>query len=131
MLNVKRWGSVLKQRGAAWVALFAIILHALAPSFSHAVVTFSNTQSNIWVEICSSLGSKWIAAEPLNTTGSETNFQHCPYCVTPSNSAVLPTSYVSWIPQLEDYAAANNVLQYFLHSDVWPTALARAPPVFS
>ena len=78
----------------SWIAILAIVASALAPAISHAL---SGSKSQSWVEVCTSLGSKWISAD---TTGDELApepsderaFSHCAYCSLQANSPALPTS---------------------------------------
>ncbi|MCA3155695.1 MAG: DUF2946 domain-containing protein [Burkholderiales bacterium] len=118
----------LRQRLAAWLALFALCLHALAPSLSHAAAYGSG--KNAWIEICSSAGSLWLKADPAHT-GVDTSIQHCPYCSQASHAPVVPTSSLSWLPPTPRSFLVSFIPQPSPASVIWPSARARAPPLQS
>jgi hypothetical protein len=66
----------------SWMAVLAILMAALAPSISHALESKNGPS---WVEICTSVGAKWVNAggdagdEAPSFPGAHPQ-EHCPYC---------------------------------------------------
>ena len=56
------------RRWTAWIAALAILLSALAPSISHAVVAYAGGPADS-VLVCTSTGYKWVNV----TTGEQRN----------------------------------------------------------
>jgi hypothetical protein len=126
-----------KQRFTAWIACFAILMAALAPSISHAVAASGNKSFSPSSEICTAHGSKSLkaAGKPLHNSAPaehRTHFEHCPFCFTHSPSFGLPPSGEIVIP----LATGSPVLPFlFNHSPrplfAWAAVQPRAPPVHS
>jgi hypothetical protein len=121
------------RRFAAWIACFAILFAALAPSISHAMAaSFGET----WAEICSVAGPKLVKVAIDETVSADpmsekiTHFEHCPFCATHGGSfALLSGSSIS-IPQLEP-VSTHPFLFFQAPSPlpIWTSAQSRAPPV--
>ena len=122
----------------AWIACFAILLAALAPTISHALAAQQHpVQQQEWVEICSMEGSKMVMVEHEHTApqpahDSFGHMEHCPFCLNhavahglpPIDSPVLPmVAGSSVLPPL--YYQASRPLF------AWDVAQPRAPPFFS
>jgi hypothetical protein len=120
------------RRIAAWLACFAILFAALAPSVSHAV-NAANGQA--WAEICTASGVAMVMvgddgaspAEPL--TKQSLHLEHCPFCCSHGGSlALLPGAGMA-IPPIATQEARPSL---FFHSPhplpIWTSAQSRAPP---
>jgi hypothetical protein len=124
-------GQFLKRkRMQVWIACLAILLNALAPSLSHALMT---GPSNM-MEICSAAGTRWMAVDLAAdaSTGSSTDTalhhaQHCPFCVTHADLLDLPQSASFAVDGGHDLFPA-----LFYRSPTplfsWSAANPRAPP---
>ena len=120
---------------AAWIACFAMLFAALAPSISHAL---SASRGETWTEICSVGGTKLIkvidgavvTADPAEQHAS--HLKHCPFCAVHADSYALPPGAALSIPLLE---TADVVPFLFLRSPrplpVWTGAQPRAPPALA
>lgn len=110
----------LQRRFAAWLATFAILLAALAPTISHAMAA-ARGQEN-WVEVCTTAGPAVIkvAGEtpaPVKD-GAASHFEHCPFCAAHAGAAPL--------------APAVTALPVAEGRPVLPELFYRAPrPLFS
>jgi hypothetical protein len=117
------------------VAIFAVLVGWLMPTLSHAVRPGA---SESWLEVCSTLGSKWVAAGDASAGDSApapTQLQpgeHCPYCKLHSSGLGLPPAPI-------ELAAAPQLRFEGLRSHpspartriAWVIALPRAPPSIS
>jgi hypothetical protein len=120
-------------RLATWIAALAVLLAALAPAVSHAV---GSRDAATWVEICTTLGSKWIQrsvapgegpAEPAPVLKHA--LEHCPYCSIHTPVADLPPAASPVVPAT---ALSHAVPRAFLEArhtlHAWVRAQPRAPP---
>lgn len=120
---------------AAWIALLAMLMAALAPAVSQLLQRGSSTA---WVEICrAGGGTAWVAVadlraqdtQPTPAKGQPHLLDHCPYCSLQAHA--LPP--VPAQPQLAA-AALPGFLEpaAFLHAPhtahAWRPAQSRAPP---
>ncbi|MGZ3254925.1 MAG: DUF2946 domain-containing protein [Burkholderiaceae bacterium] len=123
-----------KHRITAWIASFAVLLAALAPSISHAI-NAANDSGSGWIEICSTVGSKLAKVDGAQNPASQApadkaiHFEHCPFCFTHAGSVGLPPSTDLTLP------IASNALplpSLFYQSPrplfLWAAAQSRAPP---
>ena len=125
----------ITRRFAAWIACFAILLSALAPSISQAVAHAKQESSSGWVEICSMAGIRFVKAEAGKSgvgqpDGKAMQMEHCAFCSMHAGSVGLPpTSFVLPLP-VDIGTALQPALYYQSHSPlfVWSTAQSRAPP---
>lgn len=85
-----------QRRYAGWLALWALVWHALAPSLAHAVVSPGPGQGGA-VEICSSTGVVTVAllaaaddAVPSVPRASDT--PHCDWCQLSGGDLAVPPS---------------------------------------
>lgn len=119
----------------ARVAIFAVLLGSLMPTLSHAV---RSGGSESWFEVCSTLGTKWVAAGDANaseTAPAPTQLQpgeHCPYCKLHASGLGLPPAPIS--------IAAAPLLRFEVLGSLpstartrfaWVIAQPRAPPSIS
>jgi len=108
---------------AAWIACFAILFAALAPSISQAVTI---SQGGSWVEICSASGTRLVKADSGDAT---LHIDHCPFCATHAVPlGLLPNA--GFVLPLPDTAALYPSLFYHAPRTLpaWTYAQSRAPP---
>ena len=135
------WGSSLaiicamgkllgRKRLQIWIACFAILLNALAPSISHALSSMAGPSNMI--EICSASGTKWVsndvasgvsgqqaAPEQPSTDSPLHHLEHCPFCITHAGTFALP-------------AASTTLLAIEGGHDLFPALFYHSPsPLFS
>lgn len=123
----------ITRRFAAWIACFAILFAALAPSISHAV---SVSRGDTWAEICSSVGgTKFVKvsvgqdaiADPA--TQDVVHLEHCPFCATHAGSFALPPNAGFVIPLIETQDTHPFLFLQSPHPlAIWSVAQSRAPP---
>jgi hypothetical protein len=117
----------ITRRFAAWIACFAILFAALAPSISHAMAA---ARGDAWTEICSTAGIKLVKADdPADAQPASSHLEHCPFCAThPSSLSLLPGSAQS-MPLLQGRDTHPSL---FFQSPsplaIWTLAQSRAPP---
>lgn len=136
----------LPLRRAAWIALLAMLMAALAPAVSQLLQRGGGVS---WVEICrAGGGTAWVAvadlsvtdlsvaapsqgSDPMSSKGQPHLLDHCPYCSLQAHA--LPP-----VPTLGTLAAAPlppfRVPAAFLHAPhtahAWQPAQSRAPPAW-
>jgi hypothetical protein len=123
------------RRCAAWIACFAILLAALAPSISQAVANAKQESGSGWAEICSVAGIRFVqvdddGAADGKSGGKAMQMEHCAFCSTHAGSVGLPpTSPVVPLP-VASGTAIFPALYYQSPSPlfIWSTAQSRAPP---
>ncbi|UXH77568.1 DUF2946 domain-containing protein [Roseateles amylovorans] len=124
---------------ASWIACFAILLTALAPTLSHA---FRPDVPAGWIEICSATGAKLIRADDglgLKTEASGKSdsdstadhaVKHCPYCSSHATALGLPPAASSGVIAL---SLGHAVPKLFLTAPrtlfAWAAAQPRGPPL--
>jgi hypothetical protein len=123
-----------KRRMTAWIAIFAILLAALAPSISQAVNVARGSSAN-WIEICTASGFKLAKISGTQDPGSQTpghdgtHFKRCPFCCPHAGSAGLPPSVNLALPSAD---GALSLPSLFYQSPqplfTWAAAQSRAPP---
>lgn len=122
----------LTRHFAAWLACFAVLFAALAPSISHAM---SAAKGEPWAEICTIDGAKFvkIGGDQLLKSDPGTqksmHFEHCPFCATHGGSLALPRAAALAVPLLETHETYPFL---FFQSPrplaIWVAAQSRAPP---
>jgi hypothetical protein len=120
-------------RFSAWLATFAILLAALAPSISHAVTAAKGGAS--WIEICTTGGTSVVQVPADQTPGTpaqeqkSVHLEHCPFCANHAGSFGLVPTAVAALP-----AASGSALlpDLFYRAPrplfVWAAGQPRAPP---
>jgi hypothetical protein len=117
-----------------WIACFAILLNALAPSMAHA---FSRNSPTNLFEVCSASGAKVTlgdqGAASKSPSGSVVHhMEHCPFCMNHAGTFALPSVMV---PQFAVAGAQRQFPSLFYHSPTplfsWSRANPRAPPALS
>ncbi|ATD59828.1 hypothetical protein CNX70_06220 [Janthinobacterium svalbardensis] len=129
--------TLFTRRFAAWIACFAILLAALAPSISQAVANAKQESGSGWAEICSVAGIRFVplvqaddGAADEKSGGKAMQMEHCAFCSTHAGSVGLtPTSPVLPLP-VASGTAIFPALYYQSQSPlfIWSTAQSRAPP---
>ena len=124
----------LTRRCAAWIACFAILLAALAPSISQAIANAKQQSGSGWAEICSVAGIRFVqvddgASDGGKSDGKAMQMEHCAFCSTHAGSVGLPPSPV--LPLLVASGTAIFPALYYQSPAplfIWSTAQSRAPP---
>lgn len=120
----------------AWIACLAILMAALAPSISHALVAVKGANSG-WVEVCSVAGTKLAKLADSNNPASSPaekamHSEHCPYCFTHAVSLALLPSPALIFPLVN---ASFPLPSLFYQSSsplfAWASAQPRAPPAIA
>lgn len=124
--------TLFTRRYAAWLACFAILFAALAPSVSHALAA---TAGATWAEVCSTGGAKLVKVsadqdeKSSPVTEKSSHFEHCPFCATHGGSfALLPNADVV-VPLLQ--AQSSRPFLFYQAArplPIWTVAQSRAPP---
>jgi Protein of unknown function (DUF2946) len=112
-----------------WIAIFAILMSALAPSISQALA-INDPSKSFDSEICSVTGSKLIHIVSADDQSKDHQFfaEHCPYC------AVQPHYLPPLKSDLNFYLSQGNTFfpQIYYQSPKplfsWLTLPSRAPP---
>lgn len=129
----------------SWIAIFAILLSALAPSISSAF-TLRSGNTAIWTEICSASNvyssntkvSKKILVKlstsvPASTDTSDTHQgKHCPFCLPHAGNFALPPALMPGVVLLvtrDVFPPLYYQAPSLLFS--WVTANPRGPPQLS
>ena len=118
----------------AWIACFAILLNALAPSVSHAIA-FSKGVPAKW-EICRADGTR-VTVSGLITSGDDSGKssgaakamgEDCAYCQTHAGSFGLPPVTLASLPVLGMPLTPFLFYRAPQPLSVWATAQPRGPP---
>lgn len=120
-------------RVTAWIAIFAILLAALAPSVARAWL--SPQQAMPWTDICSVAGPQGAPhLAPLPGSGQHDGaiFKHCPFCLNHAGHFALPAPALDLLPAVaastETFpASAATPAPRFIRVAAQP----RAPPANS
>ena len=126
--------TLFTRRFAAWIACFAILLAALAPSISQAVANAKQESGSGWAEICSVAGIRFVqvdagATDDGKSAGKAMQMEHCAFCSTHAGSVGLPPSPIMPLP-VASGTAIFPALYYQSPAQlfIWSTAQSRAPP---
>ncbi|WP_066273591.1 DUF2946 domain-containing protein [Hydrogenophaga palleronii] len=119
-------------RIAAWLAMLAMVLGALAPTLAQAVVAAQGGPG--WMQVCSASGMVWVQTDAQGDLADmdvgksmADASRHCPWCqlhgaagLPPAPLAVTdlaaPTAAPLWRASVDEPAT------------FWPAAPSRAPP---
>jgi hypothetical protein len=119
-------------RFAAWLAMLAMLLGALAPTVAQAVVASQGGPG--WVQVCSASGMVWVQADAIDGDGIASASEsmadasrHCPWCNLHGAVGLPPA------PAQQPALALRAELpaapfRSALPAPPWPTAQSRAPP---
>ncbi len=114
-----------------WIACFAILLNALAPSVSQAVA-WATGEPTGWTQICSLAGSRWVpvtgdADLPAPPAGAG---EQCPFCaVHPGSFGFAASAPPSWAPMRFDTRPVTVALIARIDGAPRLHARSRAPPL--
>ena len=112
-----------------WIAVFAILMSALAPGISQAV-SLSQHGQGFSMEICSTAGNKLLIQVQIDD-GAEraSSMQSCPYCV--AQSAITPAFKTDLTFQAPQTLALlpKQLYQSPQPLSVWVTPPSAAPPI--
>jgi Protein of unknown function (DUF2946) len=124
----------LRRRFAAWLALVAMLLGALAPTLAQARLGGGDRAD--WLEICTTTGMAWVKADtgevarPTDGQPADSGSgMHCPWCTLHGGASGLPpVQAVAVAPApLAELPPAFYLAP--LTDTVWATARSRAPPL--
>lgn len=117
-----------------WIACFAILLNALAPSVSHAFAA-AHGQPPLLIEICSVGGTRFVALDvsrdqaPTGEHRTAGTGEHCPFCFTHAGGDALPSAA---LPDLRRAALPAEMPRLFYQAPRllfnWSAAHPRGPP---
>jgi hypothetical protein len=115
-------------RQATWLAIFAMLGLALAPTVSHALA--ASGPGNPWAEICSVAGGKVVVADAAGSQADAgTHLGHCPLCGQLGSAPALPVAESSSTLAVD---GADFLPALFARSPsplfAWAAAQPRAPP---
>ncbi len=122
---------------SAWIACFAILVAAFAPSISHALSAAKGSGA-AWIEICSIDGAKLVKlGDEQNPTSpapveKAMHAEHCPFCFTHAES-VGPLPAAEFIIPVIGGTQLHPLLYYQSPRPlfIWAAAQSRAPPAIS
>lgn len=116
------------------LAVLAVLMAALAPPISHALVSWRGSAAAYLGEICTGQGSPRATGDSSRDAGGHGDrsvpFEHCPFCLAHAGSFGLPPSSSVAIPTVE---GDHFVPPLFFRSPrplfTWAAAQPRAPPL--
>ncbi len=122
------------RRVSIWLAIWALLFAALAPTLSHAVR--AATPDAGWVEVCTVAGSKWVqlsqSADDAGAPDSDPGLhalEHCPACSAYTPAPGLPPSDYATLLQLSLGDALPSLFLQAPHTlFAWASAQPRGPP---
>lgn len=136
------------RRLTIWIACFAILLNALAPSISYAMFAMaapSGTPS-LLMEVCTANGMQLFTVPAEKTSDATLNSLnsdgdpkknlaasgHCPFCLTHAGTfALLPTGAIHFATSTKHGLMPPLYYQSPQPLFSWTVAHSRAPPVVS
>ena len=109
-----------------WIAAASILMSALAPAISHAVVK-GNT--SFAMEVCSTSGSKVVQMQSDDSSQADIKMQACPYCL--AHVSITPSFESGISVDAPQSFAAFPALFYQSPKPLanWVTPPSAAPPV--
>lgn len=120
----------IHRRFTAWLAMLALVMSALAPTVSQAVVMSSDRGD--WLEVCSTTGVMWVkadlAAADDSTVPMAGHEQGCDICTHGAPPVLKGTNALAMVqPSARPQALAASAHPAVL----WAPAQSRAPPRFA
>lgn len=124
----------LRRRFAAWLAMVAMLLAALAPTIAQARIAGGDRAD--WLEICTTTGMVWVkvdADQPVQKAdaqpaGADAS-PHCPWCTLHGGASGLPPVVAVPVLPLPLAELPPAFYRAPLTDTVWATARSRAPPL--
>lgn len=128
---------LFRRHAFRWVACFAILLNALAPTVSQAVAA-SEGQTG-WTQICSLAGLRWVQAsddlansQESSSPGQQFQTEQCPFCGVHAGSwVVLPEAAIVVVASVASAVVPAPVLAQPHPVPPWSVIHSRAPPARS
>jgi len=125
------------RRLVAWIAGFAVLFGAAAPTLARALAAWQQDGKIAWTEVCTSTG--WVrievpASNPPDDSrkGNPASGLDCPYCLRHAGSFTLPGTLRLAVPAVEPF---HPLPELAYHSPrllfAWAAAQPRAPPLAS
>jgi hypothetical protein len=123
----------IHRRFTAWLAMLALVMSALAPTVSQAVVMSSDRAD--WLEVCTTTGVMWVKADSATTdegtlpmVGHEQGCDICTHTVTGAPPVLLgiDTAVIA-PPSAQPHSRVSSAHPAVL----WAPAQSRAPPPFA
>jgi len=118
------------RRFAAWLAMFAMLLGALAPAVAQAVVASKGGDG--WVQVCSASGMVWVKSDGLEDPAAGKPMadasRHCPWCSLQGSAGLPPEPLMAVALQRDPAATPAARFHSAAPFAPWPAALSRAPP---
>lgn len=118
------------QSRTAWLMLCVMLLGAAAPAISRMADVL---KGRIWVEVCSSTGSKWVAmdtGEELPSRGGHD--AHCAFCVLQADQPLVLSELPPLVfAEFECSSKAPGFSPSSLERIAFLMPLCRAPPFSS
>lgn len=120
-------------RLTAWIAIFAVLLAALAPGLARALS--SPQKAMPWSEICS-VGGPRTAPDALPDSGAGQHdgkvFKHCPFCLNHAGHFALPATPLDFSLAIDlDTALPCALVATSSPRLPWASPPSRAPPANS
>ncbi|MGQ3002892.1 MAG: DUF2946 domain-containing protein [Hydrogenophaga sp.] len=122
-------------RFAAWLAMLAMLLGALAPTVAQAVVAAQGGPG--WVQVCSASGMVWVQADAIdgdNAAMADVGksmadaSRHCPWCNLHGAVGLPPASSMPTLVLAPRAEPPPEPFRSALPAPPWPAAQSRAPP---
>ena len=118
------------RRFAAWLAMLAMLMGALAPAVAQAVVVSQG--GNGWVQVCSASGMVWVKADGLEDPAASKPMadasRHCPWCSLQGAAGLPPAPGLQATRPIQPNDVPQPRIRSAAASVPWPAALSRAPP---
>lgn len=130
------------RRLAAWLAIFAMMLAAFAPTVSRALARGSVSPGS-WAEVCTASGVQWVklgntattdsvgsavSGEPASGQPAHNPLDHCPLCLLAADRLGPPSSPPTPFGLHGDPLAIAIHQEPLLHAFSPLAAHARGPP---
>jgi Protein of unknown function (DUF2946) len=111
-----------------WAVLMAVCFATVAPTVSAVLAA----QGRVWVEVCTSVGSRMQLVSDDTNTDAPAHAQgaHCPYCLLNQDLATPPAQdwSVRVLPDLQEIRRWQ-VLALPYQAVAWSHLPSRAPPL--
>ena len=120
----------IHRRFTAWLAMLALVMSALAPTVSQAVVMSS--ERGDWLEVCTTTGVMWVkadlAAADDSTVPMVGHEQGCDICTHGAPPVLKGIDALA----MAQPSARPQALAASAHTAVpWAAAQSRAPPILA
>jgi hypothetical protein len=127
----------LRRPWAVWLAVLIAVFGAIAPTVSHALVLAAGHGPQ-GVEICTSQGPRWVAADttpspdsPAPTQRSTVTVEHCPFCLQTTDRVAPPPHLLPYLFSVQGGQQEAPVWQAFFYVATHTFAPPpRGPPGF-